>query len=465
MPIICIDIDSLRADHVSAYGYHGNTTPNIDELAEDGVRFERAYVANSPCMPSRAALTSGRYGIANGVVTHGKRSQQMNRPANELDWAGSWTETEPERPWWTLPELFFQNRVETIGVSSFPRHPAPWFYHVWHTYVNPQEPPADDDGSWEDFQTPRAETVIDETIDALDQQDCEEFFTYVQLWDPHSPYKRSEEEVAAFRGVESPEYPTAEQIADHQSWDTWQSATFRSIGNRDDLDELVSNYDAEVHYADRHVGRLIDYLKTTGQYDESLIVVTADHGEEFGEHGLYREHWSTHDGTQRVPLIIKPPADTSVEQGSRDHLVTNVDISPTLADYYDLEPPERWQGQSLRPIVESVAADGREAIVLEHGLYMAQRAVRTDDWKFIRTYHAGMWEDVVPDCQLFDMTADPHEQDNLAYEHPDIVEELETVMLRWVENHRIDHEDPLRQVAREGPAGYLAFRDQFDGSV
>lgn len=462
MPVLCIDIDSLRPDHVSAYGYDGETTPNIDGLVDDGMRFDRAYVANSPCIPSRAALMAGRYGIANGVETHGKRSQQMNRPANQYEWAGSWTEKLPERPWWTLPELFFQNRIRTIGVSSFPRHPAPWFYHVWHQFIQPQELETNGD-SWENFQTPRAETVIDEAITALERQDDEEFFLYLQMWDPHAPYKRSDEEIDQFRDVKLPKYPTAAQIKNHQSWDAWQSAGFRDVENRKDLNELVSNYDAEIHYADRHVGRLIDYLKQTNQYDKSLIIVTGDHGEEFGEHGLYREHWSTHDGTQRVPLIVKPPNWASVEHGSRDHLVTNVDIAPTLADYYNLVPPERWQGKSLCPIVESSDADGRNAIVFDHGLYTAQRAVRTDNWKFIRTYHPGMWSGVIPEYQLFEMQADPHEQHDIANEHSDIVDELEQEILHWTEHHRENNPDPLRQIAQEGPAGYNAFSDQFEG--
>jgi len=465
MNVLCIDIDSLRPDHVSGYGYEAETTPHIDTLIEDGVAFERGYVANSPCMPSRAALTSGRYGIANGIETHGRHSQQMNRPANRTDWAGSWTENQPDRPWWTLPELFFQHRIRTIGVSSFPRHPAPWFYHVWHEFVQPQEPDEVMTTEWGhvSFQTPRAGEVVDRSIAALERTDGEDFFLYAQFWDPHAPYNRSDAEVDRFRDVTLPPYPTEEQLDRHRTWDAVRSASHTGVESREDLAELIAAYDAEINYADRHVGRLLEYLRETGQYDESLIVLTGDHGEEFGEHGLYREHWSTHDGTQRVPMVVKPPGGTPFEPGIRDQLVTNVDFAPTIADYLGVAPPDKWQGRSLRPVLESPDADWRDAVVFDHGLYTAQRAVRTDRWKLIHTLHPGMWEGVTPEYQLFDMDADPWEQTDVSGEFPEVVDRLQERTVLWAGRHRDGGVDPLYRVAEHGPSGYRSFSADFDG--
>ena len=467
MNVLVVDIDSLRADHVGAYGYAGDTTPNIDDLVADGVAFSRGYVANSPCMPSRAALTAGRYGIANGVVTHGKRAQLIDRPENRTDWAGSWTENEPDRPWWTLPELCFQQRMRTIGVSSFPRHPAPWFYHVWHEFHQPQEPDEEMTTEWGHvaFQTPRATAVTDRAIDALSSNANAEngWMCYAQYWDPHAPYNRSDAEIERFRDVELPPYPTAEQIDAHREWDTLRGASQEGITSRADLNELISTYDAEIRYADEQVGRLLDHLRETDQYDETLIILTGDHGEEFGEHGLYREHWSTHDGTQRVPMIVKPPARTTYDSGFRDQLITNVDFAPTIADYLDLEPPERWQGRSLRPIIESADAEWRDSVVVEHGLYTAQRAIRTDRWKLIRTLHPGMWGGVLPEFQLFDMDEDPWEQTDLAAENEAVVERLADRMDGWVDAHQTGSEDPLERVADQGPSGYNSFAQGFEG--
>lgn len=118
MPVVHIDIDSLRADHLGTYGYDAPTSPNIDELADDAVQFERMYVANSPCMPSRAAFLTGRYGLNNGVETHGVRGQQLHSAHNwEFDDGNPHTQ---RRDYWTLPELFFQERIQSVAISSFP---------------------------------------------------------------------------------------------------------------------------------------------------------------------------------------------------------------------------------------------------------------------------------------------------------------------------------------------------------
>ncbi|SIR74509.1 Arylsulfatase A [Haladaptatus litoreus] len=459
MRIVYIDVDSLRADYVGAYGQAAPTTPNIDRLAADAVRFDTAYVANSPCMPSRAALLTGRYGIHNGVVTHGAKSQTIHNPRHSTDWAGSWGEsTEDHRDWWHLPELLFQNRITTGAVSSFPRHPAPWFYHVWHDFHHPQEPT----GKGETFQTPRAETVSEKAIQFIESHTSEEFFLYAQYWDPHGPYNRPGAEVERFRDSPVPPYPTEEQIAEHRTWNAWRSATHMDIDGRDDIAEMLAHYRAEIRYADRHIGRVIEHLEDEGLYDDTLIVVTADHGEEFGEHGLYREHWSTHDGTQRVPLIIKPPASSPVERGVRDQLVTNVDMAPTLAEYAEIEPPAQWQGQSLVPLIRNSDADWRSHIVFDHGLYTAQRAIRTERWKLVRTYHPGMWADSVPNYQLYDMNADPWEQNDCSSDNLEVVSGLENQLLLWADEHVGIHEDPLHAVVRDGPAGTNAYREWDD---
>lgn len=465
MNILYIDVDSLRHDHVGCYGYDKPTTPNIDLLAEDSVRFDRFYVANSPCLPSRAAWISGRYGIHNGVDTHGKTAQHLRDPKVWDHWFAAWSEdwsgasrnalaewNGESANWLTLPEVFFHERVRTCAVSSFPRHTAPYLYHVWHEFHQPQEP----EGPNEYMQTPRGKEVVDISIDFLDRTD-EEFFLYAQTWDPHTPYNRTDEEVEKFRfdPDKLPPHPTEEEITKHRSWE-WSSARHIGIDGRGDLAELYANYDAEIRYADRHIGRLIEYLKEHDLYDETFIVVTADHGEELGETGLYRQHGTTHDGTQHVPLIVKPPSKMGFEPGERNHLVTNVDMAPTLVDYAGLDCPGSWQGESLRPILLDADADGRDFIVIDHGLYTAQRAVRTDRWKYIRTYHPGVLTGIVPERQLYDMKADPLEQADVAENNADIVAELDERMVVWAEAQRGDHEDTIRKVARNGPPAYLA---------
>lgn len=454
-PIVYLDIDSLRPDHIGAYGYDKDTTPRIDELAEDSVVFSNAYAANSPCMPSRAGLLSGRYGVDNGVETHGSRGQVLDQPASwdadeQADWDGRMED------YWTLPELFFHERRQTGAVSSFPRHPAPWFHQTWHEFRQPQEP----EGDRETFATPRGEEVATETLNMLERYAEEDsFLLYSQFWDPHVPYKRSDEEEGLFMDGEPPPYPTEEQIREHRTWDCLGDAADAGIEDRSDLQEMMAGYDAEIHHVDRQAGKILDELHEQELYDEALIVLTADHGEEFGENGVYKKHWSVHEGTQRVPLIVKPPGGADGQE--RGELVTNVDMAPTLADYADLDAPAAWQGESLRPLVEGTDPDWRDVLVLDHGLHTAQRAVRTGDWKLIETYHPGDWKEQLPEQQLYRMD-DHREQDDLAEERPGIAERLVEEKEDWLQQYG-DNSDPLQEVAEEGPAGYLFYR-QWDGS-
>jgi arylsulfatase A-like enzyme len=444
MNIVVVDIDALRPDHLGAYGYD-IATPHIDAVADDGAVFENAYTANSPSLPSRAALMTGRCGVSSGGVTHGPDAYTISSP-HTWDAAGS-----HRRDYWTVPELFFKDRMRTGAVASDGRHPAPWLYHVWHEYHQPQEPEGDD----ELFMTVRGETVADRATAFMDRHRDDEFLLYSQFWDTHAPYRVPDDiDTVTADEIPLPPYPTAEQITEHGTWDAWRCGG-SGVTDRNDLAELLAQYDTAVRYVDRQVGRIVTALKDRGLYDETLLVITADHGEEFGAHGVYQDHWSTYDGTQQVPLIIKPPASASVENGPRDQLVTNVDIGPTLADYAGLDAPRAWQGRSLRPVMAQSNTAWRDHIVLDHGLYTAQRAVRTQDWKLIRTYHPGTWGHALPEMQLFDMTADPWEQDDVSDDNPARVRRLHRQMKRFVDDHVDRDGDPLMAVAADGPIGSM----------
>lgn len=444
MNVVVVDIDALRPDHLGAYGYD-IATPAIDAVADDAVIFENAYTANSPSLPARAAFVTGRYGVSNGVVTHGPDAYTISSP-HTWDTPGS-----HRRDYWTLPELFFNDRIRTGAVASDGRHPAPWLYHVWHEYIQPQEPQGDN----ELFMTVRGETVADEATAFIDRHDDEEFFLYSQFWDTHAPYRIPDDvDPVTADDISLPPHPTEEQIVEHGTWDAWRCGG-NDITSRDDLAALLARYDTAVRYVDRQVGRIVDTLKEHDLYADTLLVITADHGEEFGAHGVYQDHWSTYDGTQRVPLIVKPPEAMDVQTGTRDQLVTNVDIAPTLADVAGLDAPRAWQGRSLRPIMENTDTDWRDHIVCDHGLYTAQRMVRTERWKLIRTFHPGTWGHALPELQLFDMANDPWEQDDISSDNPDTVRRLHREMRRFVDDHVERNGDPLMDVADDGPVGSM----------
>ena len=454
MKTLIIDIDSLRFDQLGAYGQDQDITPVLDEFSKDCTIFTNAYAAGSPSMPSRASLLYGRFPVHHHVETHGTMGQTMNHPYSwsfsvKKDWDGDL------RDWWSMPEALFRNDIDTCAVSSASRYPAPWMFNFWSEYVQPEEP--DEENTT--FACVEAEEVTEHGLDFLEDSG-EDFMLYLQYWDPHMPMQRPEDEVEEFEDMEIPEYPTEEQIKEHQSWQTKNSASGKEVEDRDDLRQLYAAYRAEVNHVDSQLEKIFEKLKDRDMYDETLVIVTADHGEEFGEHGVYQEHWSTNENIQKVPLLVKPP-EGEPEVEKVDELVSNTDIAATVLDYHGVEKPGKWQSRSVKPLIEEESFDWREFLVLDHGLHTAQRAIRDGKWKMIQTMHPGDWGRKIQEMQLFNVESDPFEQENLALEKPKLVEKLKQKMDLWVER-RSHNGDPLPKVAERGPAGYRYLEDSFN---
>lgn len=452
MNVLIIDIDSLRADQLQPYGGEKSIAPEINSLAEKSKIFTNAYVPGSPSMPSRASLLYGRFPVHHHVETHGTMGQTMNHPYSwsferKKNWEGDL------RDWWSLPEKVFRSEVQTCAVSSASRYPAPWMFNFWNEFHQPEE-----DGEITSFASVNADEVTEISLDFLERTE-EDFFLYTQFWDPHVPMQRPDKEVEKFEEMEIPEHPTEEQIKEHQDWDTEKSAEEKNIESREDLKQLYAEYRAEINHVDQNIGKIIEYLKEEEVFEETLIILTSDHGEEFGEHGIYQEHWSTNEKIQKVPLLVKPPQET--EKAELDELVSNVDLASTVVDYLDMDEPEKWQGRSLKPLIEEDNFDWREFLVLDHGLHTAQKAIREDKWKMIQTLHPGDWGRKIQEIQLFDVEEDPMEQENLALEKPKLVERLKQKMDLWREQRK-DGEDPLVKVGDIGPAGFRFLENSFE---
>jgi choline-sulfatase len=424
MRVIYIDIDSLRPDHLGCYGYRRPTTPNIDHLAEQGTRFTRCFASDSPCMPSRAATLSGTPGITNGVVTHGERGLLLRRQRE------------------TLPFVLRRHHIPAVAISSFGRHPSPWFYVGWNECYDP--PGRANTAAGSSFQQITGEEIIDRAIAwVTTHQRLEDCYLYIQLWDPHLFYEAPLSFVEAVRNEHYPEHPSAQEIEAHQRDQLWHSAPAMGITSSDAWRNLVDEYDAEIRYADYQIGRLFEVLQMLGWYEQATLLLSADHGEELGEHGLYAEHGNIYNGTQHVPLIVRSPRGERTGLVS-DELVYQMDIAATICEALGITPPPHWESQSLLS-----GKPRRPYLVCGHGLYTAQRAVVTSEWKLIRTYEPGLWK--IPPVQLFRMD-DRWEQADLAEAFPEHVARLDTLLHEWEEEHR-DGDDPMMINAAKGPQG------------
>ncbi len=452
MRIIYLDIDSLRPDHMSCYGYERQTTPSIDTIAVHGVRFTRAYCASSPCVPSRASFISGRFAINHGALSH---------------WGPGCHFVYPDGPRHSQTYPLFTRYLRKVGYktvtfSSFgDRHHAWWFFGGWeevHTFTLK-------------VGTEHADEVNAAVIPWLRAYGREEnYFLHIQYWDPHTMYTYPPEYAQQFADQPAKRFPNEQTIQEHRRDCHPHSASFLyphadktripstmpfAISNRTDFKKLIDGYDGGINYMDKHVGHLIEVLRELGIENEVGFIVSADHGESQGEHGIYAEHASATESVHHIPLIVSIPGVT--EPGLvNDQLVYNVDAIATITDLLDLPVPDGWDGMSFLPVLRGAESKGRDYLIMDHGLYTCQRAVRDKRWYFIRTYHPGLYS--FDPVILHDMDNDPYQQRNVAEYYPEIVQLMDSRLTTWTYENlgRPGHiVDPLQECVQSGPWCYI----------
>ena len=486
MRILYVDVDSLRPDHLGCYGYERNTSPTIDGLAEAGTRFENVYASDTPCLPSRTALFSGRFGVHTGLINHGG----INADPRPLGSERGFRIATGFESWMTaLGEAGYH----TATISPFPkRHAA---FHVLAGFDELRDPGG--------TGRTRADEVIPYAEEWLERNAADDdWFLHVNFWDPHTEYDTPMEYGNPFEDDPAPEWYTEETLADHrdrygphsarepegvglawnESWDLPRMPD--EIASLEDFDKWVDGYDVGVRYMDDHVAKLLDVLEAEGVREETLIVVSADHGENLGELNVYGDHHTADEYTSHVPLIIEGP---DVEPGVDDALRYQLDLAATIVEYAGGDVPDRWDGRSFAGTLLGDGAqaedgqwddvgdssdDGRDYLVLSHGAWACQRAIRWDDWLLLKTYHDGH-KQILADVMLFDLSADPHETENLASERPDVVREGLSLLQQWHDDRMVEAAqgrrggnpdtprgvtDPMWEVLREG-GPYHARRD------
>ncbi len=213
---------------------------------------------------------------------------------------------------------------------------------------------------------------------------------------------------------------------------------------------MFDGYDCGIRYADAAVGRILDILKAAGVYEDTAVIVSSDHGENLGELGLYAEHATADEITCRIPMIIRWPGVTKpghVDEG----LHYQIDLLPTLAEFFGLKPHPWWDGESYLPALSGSEAS-RSSLVLSQCAHVCQRSARFGHWLYMRTVHDGFhltW----PKEMLFDLEADPHETRDLSAERPDLCAQGARIILDWQDEQMLaspSDTDPLWTVVREG---------------
>jgi len=203
------------------------------------------------------------------------------------------------------------------------------------------------------------------------------------------------------------------------------------VTTRERYEHMITEYDAAIAYVDHHLGQVLDLLEAQGVLEDAVVMITADHGDAFGEHGVYSDHVWADECIHRIPLIVRWPG-TTAAGGRSDSLVYNTDLGPTLCELLGAPIPEQWDGRSFAPALRGEPMAERGYLVWGHGLYTTQRAVRTRGHLLIRTYDPCQYAQFEP-VELYDMSADPYRTRNLAADQPDLVGGLDRRLNDWLQ--------------------------------
>jgi arylsulfatase A-like enzyme len=372
--VLLITLDTTRADHLGCYGYPVKTSPNLDALAADAVRFDLAISASAITPISHASILTGLYPDRHGLrVFYGPTGHFL------------------EQTHATLASLLKAHGWQTGAfVSAYPaseRFGLQWGFDTFASEVsatvmhqNPADP-LPKDGFWLDQRTASAHRP---------------FFMWAHFFDPHDPSLVPPKDICDRFGAA----PTSRDA-------------YRVI------------YDPEIFFMDMHVGRLLDYLKKTGEYNRTVIVVVADHGQGLGDHNWF-PHRLLYQEQIRLPLIVRLP--NGPHGKVVPDLVRSIDITPTILEAVGLEMPEAMQGVGLSGLMAGRPEDPRtgyaealNSLDLHTPDPMPQQhrdllfCLVEPPWKLIYHYHTPA------NSELYNLTRDPRELHNVAGQYPDEV--------------------------------------------
>ncbi len=344
--LLILSIDTLRADHLGCYGYKRGTSPSIDALAARAVVFDQAESASSWTLPSMTSLMTG-----------------LSVSGHNCDHLGS--RLDPSYS--TLAELLRDAGYDTELVASHLFLSAPYGLQQGFTHVDTSVVQEEHDIT--------SEQVSDLGIDWLRQkgavQDGVPWMLWLHFYDPHAPY-------LAHAGVSE------------------------AFGTDSDLDL----YDGEIAFTDQHIGRLLAELARSPQAANTIVLVVADHGEEFGEHGHNGHGYALYEECVRVPLILCVPG---IAARRVPDVAPTVDVLPTLLELCRVEPRQELEGQALTPLLYGQALPEQVAL----------SEVRWQAGQDLRGLHVGRWKRIEGHAEeqdvslLFDIPADPHEECDL----------------------------------------------------
>ena len=384
--IVLIVVDTLRKDHLSCYGHARETTPHVDRLAAEGVRFDLAYSQAPWTTPSIASLLTSRYPTSIGIRT------ERSVLSDDLV---------------LLPEVLSDAGWSTGAVVSHTFCSSEWNFDQGFDHF--------DESNVLGHAAVTSEDVTARALEFVDQQTADApFFLWAHYFDPHFAY------------VEHADHPFGggDDYAGPIESGMQFSELFKMRGDLDeaDVDEIRRLYDSEIAHTDRAIGALLDGLRARGIFDEALIVFTADHGEEFFDHGALGHARQMYQELVNVPLIVKFPQGSGLA-GSVAEPVPLLDIFPTVLAVAGVGVPPGVEGRAL---VDEAGAlrPQRRSFFSETARRGGVRAVVSGNWKLIEKAREGTYE-------LYELAPDSRDSVDLARQNPERTAELTGLLDAW----------------------------------
>jgi arylsulfatase A-like enzyme len=437
--VVLVSFDTLRADHLSCYGYERKTSPVIDDLARDGLLFGSAYSQSNKTVPAHMSILTGLLPAAHGVLNLGEEGNR--RLAEGVPTLASLLQ---ERGWRTAAFTAGGHVGAELGF----------------------------DEGFDVFETGGGvKGMFEKGGEFAEEGGDEPFFLFLHTYEVHDPYVPPK----GFRDLWTDENYAGAIVSSRkelkelsgEDWETQHEAFWKRVDDASEADraQLIALYDGSIRYADKQLGEFLDRLASRGELEDTLIVFLSDHGEEFREHDGWL-HETVYQELLHVPLIVRPAAD--MLPGSRgkrlDTVVRLVDVLPTVLELLDLPAPEGLQGQSLVSLAEGDSEGSGEQAgpVLSQWPREDLFALRSGQWKLVLRLGA----DGKPErTELYDLAADPGELESLAEAEPERVEELtdqlfvllgESAALGLAVGGEVSLSEGLR--AQLGNLGYLSGR-------
>lgn len=440
--IIYIMADDHAAHAMSCYGSEINQTPNIDRIAEEGMKLENCFCTNSICGPSRATVLTGKYSHLNGVATHRDSFDNSQQTFNKILQHNGY-QTAMIGKW----HLGQGEESQPTGFDYWNVLPGQGEYH---------DPEMIEMGEKKEFEGYVTDIITDKSINWIKERDEDEpFMLMCHHKAPHRPWRPDAKHADMYEDQELPvpdnfddDYENRAQAAEAAAMRVDRDLRFGwgikklppSDLSREELREwkyqqYIKDYLRCIASIDDNIGRMLDYLDEAGLAENTMVIYTSDQGFFLGDHGWFDKRFFYEESLQ-MPFVVRYPEE--IEPGSTSEAIClNTDFAPTFLDYADLEIPEDMQGESMRPVFQDeTPADWRDSMYYHYSMYPSVHnvyphyGIRNQRYKLIYYYLEDTdfeYDDFrfIPpekaEWEFFDLKKDPKEMKN-EYENPEYAE-------------------------------------------